>query len=190
MFTPERILLMTFGLTFAVGAADYFCGNRLGFGKKFVEGLQTFAPLFLTMAGFLVLSPWLAQVLAPAASAAFASLAARRWFRAAAFILYKHNIIPDLADAIPRNTVLLPPSEKAEEAKGTRHDQRSHLSLRQNTLYIPHIAKAAAVVDIDYFLAAKLCKSTVHLYPPRFFSMRIHWEDRPIPRKAEITDLV
>ena len=76
MFTPERILLMTFGLTFAVGAADYFCGNRLDLGKKFVEGLQTFAPLFLTMAGFLVLSPYLAKVLAPAASAAFASLGA------------------------------------------------------------------------------------------------------------------
>ena len=76
MFTPERILLMIFGLTFALGAADYFFGNKLGFGKKFVEGLQTFAPLFLTMAGFLVLSPWLAKVLAPAASAAFASLGA------------------------------------------------------------------------------------------------------------------
>ena len=70
MFTPERILLMIFGLTFAVGAADYFCGGKLKLGKKFVEGLQTFAPLFLTMAGFLVLSPWLAKVLAPAASAA------------------------------------------------------------------------------------------------------------------------
>ncbi len=76
MFTPERILLMIFGLTFAVGAADYFCGGKLKLGKKFVEGLQTFAPLFLTMAGFLVLSPWLAKVLAPAASAAFASMGA------------------------------------------------------------------------------------------------------------------
>ena len=76
MFTPERILLMVFGFTFAVGAADYFCGGKLNLGKKFTDGLQTFGPLFLTMAGFLVLSPWLARVLAPAASALFESLGA------------------------------------------------------------------------------------------------------------------
>ena len=76
MFTPERILLMIFGLTFIIGAADYFCGSKLKLGRKFVDGLQTFAPLFLTMAGFLVLSPWLAKVLAPAASALFSSMGA------------------------------------------------------------------------------------------------------------------
>ncbi len=67
--TPERMLLMIFGAAFAVGAADYFCGGKLGLGKKFSEGLQTFAPLFLTMAGFLVLTPLIAKLIAPAAAA-------------------------------------------------------------------------------------------------------------------------
>ena len=76
MLSPERIILIIFGITFAIGAADYFCGSKLGLGKKFTEGLQTFAPLFLTMAGFLVLTPAAAKLLAPTASAFFAGIGA------------------------------------------------------------------------------------------------------------------
>ena len=65
MFTPERLLFFIFALSFVVGAVDCFCGNKLGLGARFTAGLQTFAPLFLTMAGFLVLAPMLAKLIAP-----------------------------------------------------------------------------------------------------------------------------
>ena len=68
MFTPEKILLTLFAIMFAVGAADYLCNSPLKLGKRFVDGLQTFAPLFLTMAGFIIIAPLLAKVLTPASS--------------------------------------------------------------------------------------------------------------------------
>ena len=75
--TPEKILLSIFAVTFAVGAIDYLCGGKLGLGKKFIEGLNTFTALFLTMAGFLVLAPLIAKLLSSGASAAFTALATR-----------------------------------------------------------------------------------------------------------------
>lgn len=66
MFTPEKILLTLFAVMFALGAADYLCGSPLKLGKRFADGLQTFAPLFLTMAGFIIIAPLLAGVLTPA----------------------------------------------------------------------------------------------------------------------------
>ena len=66
MFTPEKILLTLFAIMFAAGAADYLCGSPFKLGKRFVDGLQTFAPLFLTMAGFIIIAPLLADVLTPA----------------------------------------------------------------------------------------------------------------------------
>ena len=65
MFPPDRIILILFALMFAGGTLDYLLGNRLGIGKKITEGLQAFAPLFLTMAGFIVLTPVLARISAP-----------------------------------------------------------------------------------------------------------------------------
>ena len=76
MFTPERLLFLLFALSFVVGAVDCFCGNKLGLGARFTAGLQTFAPLFLTMAGFLVLAPMLAKLIAPCARAVFPPLGA------------------------------------------------------------------------------------------------------------------
>ena len=64
-FTTDRIILMIFGITFVLGGIDFMLGNKFGFGKKFHEGLQTFAPLMLTMAGFIVLTPVLVKILAP-----------------------------------------------------------------------------------------------------------------------------
>ena len=62
---PERWLLMLFAVMFAVGVLDHLAGGRLGLGRKFLEGLGTFTPLFLTMTGFLVLTPLLARLLTP-----------------------------------------------------------------------------------------------------------------------------
>ena len=66
IFAPEKVLLTLFDLMFALGAADYLCGSPFKLGKRFVDGLQTFAPLFLTMAGFIIIAPLLARVLTPA----------------------------------------------------------------------------------------------------------------------------
>ena len=76
ILTPEKILLSIFALTFAVGAIDHLCGGKLGLGKKFIEGLNTYAPLFLTMAGFLVLAPLIAKLLSSGAAAVFTAVGA------------------------------------------------------------------------------------------------------------------
>ncbi len=74
--TPEKILLSIFAVTFAVGAADHLCGGKLGLGKKFIDGLNTFAPLFLTMAGFLVLAPLISKLLSSGVATVFSALGA------------------------------------------------------------------------------------------------------------------
>ena len=66
MLTPEKLLLTLFALMFAVGAADYLCNSPFKLGKRFLDGLHTFTPLFLTMAGFIIISPLLAKILTPA----------------------------------------------------------------------------------------------------------------------------
>ena len=66
MLTPEKILLLFFALMFAAGAVDYLCNSRFKLGERFLAGLQTFAPLFLTMAGFIITAPLLARFLTPA----------------------------------------------------------------------------------------------------------------------------
>ena len=76
MIPWERWLLMLFAVMSAAGAVDYLAGNRRGLGGKFLEGLQTFTPLFLTMAGFLVLTPLLAKVLAPLVTPLFSAAGA------------------------------------------------------------------------------------------------------------------
>lgn len=71
MLTSDRVILIFFALMFILGAADYLLGSRMGLGTRFKEGLETFAPLFLTMAGFIVLTPVLTRLLAPAAEPFF-----------------------------------------------------------------------------------------------------------------------
>ena len=73
MIPWERWLLMLFAVMSALGAADFLAGDRRGLGRKFLEGLQTFTPLFLTMAGFLVLTPLLAKVLTPLVTPLFSA---------------------------------------------------------------------------------------------------------------------
>ena len=74
--TFEQITMTVFALMFALGVADYLSGCRWNIGNKIVEGLQAFAPLFLTMGGFLVLLPAISKVLAPLAVPFFRSIGA------------------------------------------------------------------------------------------------------------------
>ena len=76
MCSFNRVVLTVAAVMFAVGALDYLLGNRWGFGKKFTEGFQTFTPLLLTMAGFIILSPAAARVIAPAVSPLFGYIGA------------------------------------------------------------------------------------------------------------------
>lgn len=93
MFTPEKILLMFFTLMFAVGAVDYLCGSPFKLGKRFVDGLQTFAPLFLTMAGFIIIAPLLAKYLSPA-SRVFSSVGADPGIFAGLFLANDNGAYP------------------------------------------------------------------------------------------------
>ena len=52
---------------FAVsGAVDLIFGNRLGLGKEFEKGMMMLGTLALTMAGMIVLAPFIAHYLFPA----------------------------------------------------------------------------------------------------------------------------
>jgi len=73
---PERWLLMLFGVMFALGALDHLAGGRFGLGRKFLDGLATFPPLFLTMTGFLVLTPLLTRLLTPLVTPLFSAVGA------------------------------------------------------------------------------------------------------------------
>ena len=68
--TVTKILLYLFAACLIVGAFDYLRGNKWKLGERFTAGIQAFEPLFLTMAGIIVLIPcfqkFLAPVLAPA----------------------------------------------------------------------------------------------------------------------------
>ena len=72
----DRIILSIFAIMFIVGAFDYLRGGKYGLGKKFFEGLQTFAPLMLAMAGFIVLTDLLAKILTPVISPVFSAMGA------------------------------------------------------------------------------------------------------------------
>lgn len=61
-----KILLLLFTLCLIVGAFDYLRGNRWKLGERFTAGIQAFEPLFLTMAGIIVLIPCFQKVLIPA----------------------------------------------------------------------------------------------------------------------------
>lgn len=53
-------------VVFAVlGAIDLILGNRIGIGKEFERGINMLGALALSMIGIIVLSPLIAQLLAP-----------------------------------------------------------------------------------------------------------------------------
>lgn len=66
-----KILMYLFALCLILGAIDSIRGNKWKLGERFSAGIQAFEPLFLTMAGIIVLIPcfqkFLTPVLAPAA---------------------------------------------------------------------------------------------------------------------------
>ena len=66
-----KTLLFLFAVCLIIGAIDCLRGNKWKLGERFSAGLQAFEPLFLTMAGIIVLIPcfqkFLTPVLAPAA---------------------------------------------------------------------------------------------------------------------------
>lgn len=59
-----------------LGAIDRICGNRLGLGKEFENGIMTFGSLALSMLGILSLAPVLARLLRPVVVPVFKLLGA------------------------------------------------------------------------------------------------------------------
>lgn len=64
--TVTKILLYLFAMCLIIGAFDYLRGNKWKLGERFTAGIQAFEPLFLTMAGIIVLIPCFQKLLAPA----------------------------------------------------------------------------------------------------------------------------
>ena len=64
-FDITKILLILFTCCLIIGAFDYLRGNRWKLGERFSAGIQAFEPLFLTMAGIIVLIPALQKLLTP-----------------------------------------------------------------------------------------------------------------------------
>ncbi len=60
--TPLTIVVLCFS---ALGAIDYIIGNKLGVGKEFEKGFMLLGNMALSMIGMIVISPWIADVLAP-----------------------------------------------------------------------------------------------------------------------------
>lgn len=60
-----KILMFIFAACLVIGAFDYLSGNRRKLGERFLAGLQAFEPLFITMAGIIVLIPCFQKFIAP-----------------------------------------------------------------------------------------------------------------------------
>ena len=61
----SKILLILFSLCLIIGAFDYLRNNKWKLGERFTAGIQAFEPLFLTMAGIIVLIPCFQKLLVP-----------------------------------------------------------------------------------------------------------------------------
>ena len=75
-FSPDRVIMMLFAVCLVIGAFDHFRGDKWGLGERFRAGLQTFPTLFLSMAGFIVLTPLLGKTLAPVAAPLYTAIGA------------------------------------------------------------------------------------------------------------------
>ena len=62
---PEKIVIGLMGLFAALGALDRICGNRIGLGKQFEEGILAMGSLAMAMLGIICLAPVLASLLRP-----------------------------------------------------------------------------------------------------------------------------
>ena len=56
---------MIMAIFMLVGAIDRICGNKLGYGEQFEEGINAMGPLAMSMAGVVAVAPILALVLKP-----------------------------------------------------------------------------------------------------------------------------
>lgn len=59
-----RVLMYVFGSFALLGGLDRILGNRFGFGAAFEQGLSLLGPLAASMAGMMILAPWLAEMIA------------------------------------------------------------------------------------------------------------------------------
>ena len=72
----EKIVVGLMALFAVLGAADRICGNRLGLGKEFEEGILAMGSLAMAMLGTISLAPVLAAVLNPIVVPVFSLLGA------------------------------------------------------------------------------------------------------------------
>lgn len=72
----HEIVLALMALFAALGALDRICGNRLGLGKEFEEGILAMGSLALAMIGIVSLAPVLAKLLKPVVVPVFSLLGA------------------------------------------------------------------------------------------------------------------
>ena len=72
----EKIVIGLMAIFAVLGAADRICGNRLGLGRKFEEGILAMGSLAMAMLGTISLAPVLAAVLNPIVVPVFSLLGA------------------------------------------------------------------------------------------------------------------
>ena len=72
----HEILIAVMAVFAVLGAADRICGNRLGLGKEFEEGILAMGSLAMAMIGVISLAPVLAAVLEPIVVPVFGLLGA------------------------------------------------------------------------------------------------------------------
>lgn len=74
--TFSRGILLVMAFFMVLAGLDRVTGNHLKLGAQFEEGIKTFAPLFLSMTGFLCVAPVLAKLLAPIVTPLYTALGA------------------------------------------------------------------------------------------------------------------
>ena len=61
----RTVVVMIMMIFMLVGAIDKICGNKLGYGEQFEEGINAMGPLAMSMAGVVAVAPILNLVLSP-----------------------------------------------------------------------------------------------------------------------------
>lgn len=74
--SAHEILIGVMAVFAVLGAADRICGNKLGLGKEFEEGILAMGSLAMAMIGVITLSPVLAAILRPVIVPVFGLLGA------------------------------------------------------------------------------------------------------------------
>ena len=61
----QTVIVMIMMIFMLVGAIDKICGNKLGYGEQFEEGINAMGPLAMSMAGVVAVAPILSILLKP-----------------------------------------------------------------------------------------------------------------------------